>query len=172
MGHLNYDARMLDGTVSTVGISDIGQAGGDGAWGGGRAVSSVSWFTRALRAVGQVAARASPRRRGTGGRAGPASRHAPVGENVVARQLVGFAPMLPSTSGFDTRIGWVRGRVPVPPGVPSRDVAVKDPFAWTDRSRRRGHRPRGGCDGARVWGIRLSCSTARAPLKFKAGLSW
>ena len=49
VGHLNYDARMLDGTVSVKSASfDIGQAGGDVTLGeaGTRTVSSVSWFTR------------------------------------------------------------------------------------------------------------------------------
>lgn len=49
VGHLNYDARMLDGTVSVKSASfDIGQAGGDVTLGesGTRTVSSVSWFAR------------------------------------------------------------------------------------------------------------------------------
>lgn len=49
VGHLNYDARMLDGTVSVKSASfDIGQTGGDVTLGeaGTRTVSSVSWFTR------------------------------------------------------------------------------------------------------------------------------
>ena len=53
VGHLNYDARMLDGTVSVKSASfDIGQAGGDVTLGeaGTRTVSSVSWFTRVRRA--------------------------------------------------------------------------------------------------------------------------
>ena len=47
VGHLNYDARMLDGRVSVKSASfDIGQAGGDVTLGeaGTRTASSVSWF--------------------------------------------------------------------------------------------------------------------------------
>ena len=49
VGHLNYDARMLDGTVSVKSASfDIGQAGGDVTLGeaGTRTVSPVPWFAR------------------------------------------------------------------------------------------------------------------------------
>jgi len=49
VGHLNYDARMLDGTASVKSASfDIGQAGGDVTLGeaGTRTASSVSWFAR------------------------------------------------------------------------------------------------------------------------------
>ena len=48
-GHLNYDARMLDGRVSVKSASfDIGQAGGDVTLGeaGTRTVSPVPWFAR------------------------------------------------------------------------------------------------------------------------------
>ena len=47
VGHLNYDARMLDGTAPVKSASfDIGQAGGDVTLGeaGTRTASSVSWF--------------------------------------------------------------------------------------------------------------------------------
>lgn len=49
VGHLNYDARMLDGRVSVKSASfDIGQAGGDVTLGeaGTRTVSPVPWFAR------------------------------------------------------------------------------------------------------------------------------
>ena len=49
VGHLNYDARMLDGMVSVKSASfDIGQAGGDVTLGeaGTRTVSPVPWFAR------------------------------------------------------------------------------------------------------------------------------
>ena len=49
VGHLNYDARMLDGRVSVKWASfDIGQAGGDVTLGeaGTRTVSPVPWFAR------------------------------------------------------------------------------------------------------------------------------
>ena len=49
VGHLNYDARMLDGRVSVKPASfDIGQAGGDVTLGeaGTRTVSSVPGFAR------------------------------------------------------------------------------------------------------------------------------
>ena len=49
VGHLNYDARMLDGTVSVKSASfDIGQAGGDVTLGeaGTHTVSPVPWFAR------------------------------------------------------------------------------------------------------------------------------
>ena len=49
VGHLNYDARMLDGRVSVKSESfDIGQAGGDVTLGeaGTRTVSPVPWFAR------------------------------------------------------------------------------------------------------------------------------
>ena len=49
VGHLNYDARMLNGTASVKSASfDIGQAGGDVTLGeaGTRTASSVSWFAR------------------------------------------------------------------------------------------------------------------------------
>lgn len=49
VGHLNYDARMLDGTAPVKSASfDIGQAGGDVTLGeaGTRTASSVSWFAR------------------------------------------------------------------------------------------------------------------------------
>lgn len=49
VGHLNYDARMLDGGVSVKSASfDIGQAGGDVTLGeaGTRTVSPVPWFAR------------------------------------------------------------------------------------------------------------------------------
>ena len=49
VGHLNYDARMLDGTAPVKSASfDIGQAGGDVTLGeaGTRTVSPVPWFAR------------------------------------------------------------------------------------------------------------------------------
>ena len=49
VGHLNYDARMLDGRVSVKSASfDIRQAGGDVTLGeaGTRTVSPVPWFAR------------------------------------------------------------------------------------------------------------------------------
>lgn len=49
VGHLNYDARILDGRVSVKSASfDIGQAGGDVTLGeaGTRTVSPVPWFAR------------------------------------------------------------------------------------------------------------------------------
>lgn len=49
VGHLNYDARMVDDMVSVKSASfDIGQAGGDVTLGevGTRTVSPVPWFAR------------------------------------------------------------------------------------------------------------------------------
>ena len=80
VGHLNYDARMLDGMVSVKSASfDIGQAGGDVTLGevGTRTVSPVPWFARvrcrSSRCAG-IAARVAWRQAGSVGHCYCASR--------------------------------------------------------------------------------------------------
>ena len=135
VGHLNYDARMLDGRVSVKSASfDIGQAGGDVTLGeaGTRTVSPVPWFARVRCAfVDQVAALALPRASLGDNQTASVpvvARHAPLEEETMSDrdEHVGVAPMLP---GYQ----WIRhlgsggfaACTVCRQEMPSRDVAVK-----------------------------------------------